>query len=254
MKKLLISAAALALLAACSAHVQTTSGADYLSRYNDSPAYGAASSDVDADVKRIAAIEPQLQFPARIGLARIEHGRLAAIPAEEGEVWQELAEALGPEFGEFAPVSPLIAAMVAEPREGFSGSPADVIADIRRGAARQHLDYVLTYEVGTARSERANELAVADLTIIGMWVLPTRGVKVDASASALLLDVRNGYPYATLTGHAEEKGAARAISTSSKIRTLSDKAETRAVVALAEEAENAFTELAARAPAAGAQP
>ncbi|MEO0467077.1 MAG: hypothetical protein AAF216_11095 [Pseudomonadota bacterium] len=252
--KLTASAVAgLLALTACSAHTQSTSGASYIARYDNYKADFAkadgAHGDVDADVMRIAQIEPQLEFPARIGLARIQWGQLQTIPADEAAIWQKMAEQIGPEMGDFIPVSPLIAEMVAEPRAPGRSSAANVIADVRRGAARQHLDYVLIYEVGTSKRERANDIAVADLTIIGMFVLPTRGVEVEASASAILLDVRNGYPYATLTGHAEENGHARVIDTSSRLVELAETAEARAVADLADAADEAFDQLVQAAAA-----
>ena len=90
---LVIALAALTLtLAACTSSVQTTSGADYLKGYDGSYAVqsGASGSDTDAAVRRVAAVEPNLKFPARIGLARIEHGQLAAVPEGEGQIWLNL--------------------------------------------------------------------------------------------------------------------------------------------------------------------
>ncbi len=240
------TAAAIAVvlaLGACTASLQTTSGADYLARYDASHeiANGVAT-DVDQDVRRIAAIEPNLVFPARI-----EHGSLTALPADEARIWQDLVEQMGPEHGEFVPVSPMIAAMVGETAAPGTNRAAAIIAHIRRGAARQHLDYVLTYEVGSSHQEKANALALADLTIIGMFVLPSRTIDVEATASGLMLDVRTGYPYATLTTHAEKSGVSRAVSEWSTSLEYADTAEERAVAKLAEEFGSAMDALAARA-------
>ena len=177
--KTLFASVAFVALGACTASLQTTSGADYLARYDASHeiANGTAT-DVDEDVRRIAAIEPSLAFPARIGLARIKHGSLTALSADEARIWQDTVESLGDQYGAMVPVSPLIASMVREPAAPGMDRAAAVIADIRRGAARQHLDYVLAYEVGSSRNDRANALALADLTIIGMFVLPSRTIDV----------------------------------------------------------------------------
>lgn len=245
--KLMAAATALMALAACETNLQTSSGADYLARYDASHEYGDGTlSEVDEDVRRIAAIEPTLAFPARIGLARIENGVLTTLPADEARIWQDQLEDMGGTYGEFVPVSPMIASMVSAPPTRRTSNAAAVIAHIRRGAARQHLDYVLTYEVGSSREEKANALALADLTIIGMFVLPSRSIEVEASASGLMLDVRTGYPYATLTTHAEKSGVSRVISDRSTGRTYADKAETRAVAKLAQEFGAAMSELEAR--------
>ncbi|MEL6828101.1 MAG: hypothetical protein AAFN91_17775 [Pseudomonadota bacterium] len=246
--KIVVSAAALIGVAACGTSLQTTSGADYLARYDASHEIAnGMPTDVDEDVRRIAAVEPNLIFPARIGLARIHKGKLTALPADEARIWQDLAEETDEAFGEFVPVSPLIAAMVSEPRVEGTSRAAAIIADIRRGAARQHLDYVVTYEVGSSREEKANALALADLTIIGMFVLPSRTVEVEATASALMLDVRTGYPYATLTTHAEKSGVSRAVSDQSTGRDYADTAEERAVAKLAQEFGDSLGPLAVRA-------
>lgn len=244
---------AIALLPACSTHMQTTSGSDYLSRYDEShTADYSPTTGVDADVRRIAAIEPDLRFPARIGLARIDNGQLVTLPGDEGYIWQDLASELGEGYGEFVPVSPLIAATVSDAK--YSRDPGDTIAHIRRGAARQHLDYVMIYEVGASRQEKANALALADLTIIGMFVLPTRSLEVEASASAIMLDVRTGYPYATLTAHAEKSGVTRVVSGRSSTQALVDTAEERAVAKLAGEVEIAMQGLATRSLELAARP
>ncbi|MFN7054888.1 hypothetical protein [Hyphomonas sp.] len=235
----LLAGAALALVAACGTTVQTTAGADYLARYDGSydVVAGASGSEVDGEVRRIAAVEPDIRFPARIGLARIENGRLAAIPEREAEAWAALAEQLDGAYGEFVPVSPLIAAMVSPAPADRHGAryAGDTIADIRRGAARQHLDYVLAYEVATAHSSRGSAISAADLTVIGMFVLPGRSVQAEAAASGILIDVRNGYPYATLTAFADRRGLSRTINAWEVRQDMLRDASAKAVLELAGE-------------------
>jgi len=246
----LVAGAFLALLAACGTSVQTTSGADYLARYDGSyeVAGGVSGSEVDGDVRRIAAIEPNILFPARIGLARIEKSRLVAIPEAEAEAWAALAAELDGAYGELVPVSPLIAALVNQPEPRFgTRHPSETIADIRRGAARQHLDYVLAYEVSTSHSSRGSALSVADLTVIGMFVLPGRSVQVEAAASGILLDVRNGYPYATLTAFADKRGLSRTINSWEVRQDMLKDTSAKAVLELAGELRTALELLEAAA-------
>ena len=253
--KLLIAASAALAIGACATSLQTTSGADYLARYDAShQTTDSLTAEVDEDVRRIAALEPTLAFPARIGLARIHRGTLTEIPADEAHIWQASLEDMGEQLGEIVPVSPLIAALVSDPatngrhaRSFDVNRAASVIAHIRRGAARQHLDFVLAYEVGSRQHRKANALSAADLTIIGMFVLPSRTVDVEASASALMLDVRTGYPYATLTTHAEASGLTRAVTNQSTRFAFVDSAEERAVEKLADEFAGALEALEARA-------
>ncbi len=235
-------------MTACTATLQTSSGADYLARYDEShTAYAATVNTVDADVRRIAAIEPTLAFPARIGVARIHNGALTGLPADEARIWQDAASEMDDAYGEFVPISPLIASMVAAPRAKGADRTSAIISHIRRGAARQHVDYVLVYEVGSSTRTKANALSLADLTIIGMFVLPSRTHDIKASASAVMLDVRTGYPYATLTAHADKQGLSRAVSNWTTKLDYADTAEEEAVANLAGDLTLAMDALAQRA-------
>lgn len=255
--------AAFLLLGACGQTVQTTSGADWAHR---TPAWAEASRrapsmqpppgqaastqprqatarSIDAMVLEAATTEPLLRFPARIGLARVEAGRLAAIPPEEAEPWLRLATDLGPAFGTFVPVSPLIAETTAASFP--QGSVQGVVERIRLGAARQHLDAVLVYEVTQSGTDRLTPFSVLDLTVIGAILLPTRAVEGKAVANALLLDVRNGYPYGTASSAGSAESAAPAFGTGDARRSTADLARAEAVGKLASEVKTMATQLAA---------
>lgn len=198
------------MLTSCATTTQMTSGSDYLARYQSTAATnlsGELANDLDNQIRDIAAIEPDLRFPARIGLARIEKGRLTNGPIEEMQMWGDLAEKLGAPYGEFVPVSPFIAAMVRPNNKTSKNKFAvsNVVADIRRASARQHLDYVLAYEVSQNTSNASNGLSIANLTVLGMYIIPSRNVKINSTASAILIDVRNGYPYGTASAFATDK-------------------------------------------------
>ncbi|MEX0923552.1 MAG: hypothetical protein WDZ84_12320 [Rhodovibrionaceae bacterium] len=199
----LVAGALLLGLAGCGYHTQSSSGRDYLQGYvpldeaaADPGIQGLSQAVIDA-----ASVEPLLTFPARI-----ERGRLTAIPAEEAGHWRALAERLGPAWGEFVPVSPLIAAFTAEEvglemdaRDCgyYRGCLGKTIQALRTGAARQHVDVVLIYE-GVAWSESENNpLSLVNWTIIGLWLAPSKNIAAGSAAQALLLDVRNGYTYGT---------------------------------------------------------
>ncbi len=226
------------LIAGCSANAQYSSGKSYLSRYeavkpakqrrarikqnrsfsdqygrqvvvldnSNSPSPVALS--LDAAVREAADVEPILQFPANIGIARIANGRLSRIPAAEGEL---LFDALGEagRYGTFVPVDPATAALAKQSiTEGWQHD--GTMATIRIGAARQHLDAVLVYEVGARGGSWTSGLGFADLTIIGGAILPTRSLEAQAIASATLIDVRNGYRY----GSADAQESAEALTPS----------------------------------------
>ncbi len=230
-------------LAACSHTTQYTSGQDYLRQYdNVATLTTAASGSIEADIRNIAAIEPDLQFPARIGLARIERGKLISVPQDESESWTILHKRLGPSFGDFVPVSPLITSMVSK-TDSKTPNARNVVDNIRRGSARQHLDYVLIYEVTDTADQNRNALQVADLSILGLFILPSRNIKVDSTATAMLIDVRNGYPYGTATAFAERKAVTTSVGSRGRKAKLKDKARVIAVENLTDDVEDFMFEL-----------
>lgn len=209
-------------LTACVHTIQTTSGRDYLSHYPTAQTYPTQARDyksIDAEVAKVAAIEPNLQFPARIGIVKIERGEIANMSQAEGDTWSEAAQRLGRSFGEFVPVSPLIAEMVTDKKSG--GTPLqNVIRKVRLGAARQHLDVVLLYEVYGKSESQSNVLSVMDLTIIGAYLSPGQSLKAEGYAKALLLDVRNGYPYGQAEAVADDTSISPLVGSEARLKSL----------------------------------
>lgn len=251
-----LALAATVLLAACGHQVQTTSGSKYLSAYDDPERAIDREVATDAEIAAAADVEPQLRFPARLGLARIGEQGLVAVPAAEAEAWRELAGRLGSGYGEFVPVSPLVAALATpEPPKmvavlnqdrarSYRTSLARVVREIRLGAARQHLDAVLIYETFGQSSEASNPLAVTKLALIGFF-LPTENVEAEGAAQAVLVDVRNGYTYGTASA-VSQKPVARItnVSDSGDAHVVARvEAEARAVAALTGEVEGMMREL-----------
>ncbi len=221
MKLILAALTAAASLSACGSYsAQTTSGADYLARY-DGPKAAAQQvvtrttkkdgstveeivtpePSLEELIRQAAAVEPLLKFPARIGLARIENGAMTAIPVGEFDVWFTLVQAHG-DMGTFVPVDPFVAeytaqTVISEDRRRSASRATDAVNRIRLGAARQHIDAVLIYEVGAKATKENTALALADLTVLGGAFLPTRAIDAEGRGRALLMDVRNGYPYGT---------------------------------------------------------
>lgn len=226
----LLAGASVLALCGCATTVQTSSGRDYLAARPDwlPPATAAGQPmSVDRAVFEAASAEPLLRFPARLGLARLEHGSLTSVPPAEADHWLALAKDLGPGFGEFVPISPLVAELAAGAER--AGSPRAAIDRIRIGAARQHVDAVLVYEVRGSGNDSLTPLSVLDLTIVGAYLVPSRAVKGEAAADAMLVDVRNGYPYGTAASHAEESGLAPSFGSGSRSLAAERDAEAKAV-------------------------
>lgn len=232
-------------LTACGHTIQTTSGRDYLSQYPPAQTYATQPHDykeINAEVAKVAAIEPNLQFPARIGIVKIERGDIANMSQEEGNTWTEAAQRLGRSFGEFVPVSPLIAEMVTEQKA--VGTPLqNVIRKVRLGAARQHLDVVLLYEVYGKSESHSNFLSVMDLTIIGAYISPGQSLKAQGYAKALLLDVRNGYPYGQAEAVADDESISPLVGSESRLKSLYQRTALAATQKLSVEVEKMLQKL-----------
>lgn len=243
----LIGAIAIAL-AGCEHYTQTTSGGDYLRKY-EAPAKGALS--IDKEVRQAAAVEPLLRFPARIGLARIAkverwhaNPELTGIPAVEVKAWTNAAQRLGPSFGEFVPVSPILAQMFTPKTErSHYNTVAETIEQIRLGAARQHLDAVLIYESEGTADSKNTPLSITEWTLIGAFVLPTQDVEAVGTAQALLLDVRNGYPYGIVHASANDSALSARFNTGENKRDLAEAMRLSAVEKLAPEVERMMRDL-----------
>ncbi|MEL6678336.1 MAG: hypothetical protein AAFQ51_06480 [Pseudomonadota bacterium] len=142
------------------------------------------------------ASEPLLTLPARIGLARLASGVLTEVPSGELDVWTEMAAGL-PQVASADVVSPLLLSSIG-------GGGDAVLLRIMEAARRQGMDAVLVYDV-TSRVRLDNTaLAIADLTLIGAAVLPTRYLEGEGRADAVLLDSRNAYPYLTASAGVRE--------------------------------------------------
>ena len=242
----LSSIAVAIFLVGCTHAVQTTSGINYLASF---PEAAESDQDFEAKLRAAANVEPLLRFPARIGLARIGHNHCRAMllspSAEEGKAWLELADSLGPDYGEFVPISPLVAAMVAPtpPACWDSDSARDVVGTVRLAAARQHIDVVMIYEVDATANARRNPLSIANWTVIGAFVVPSQNLKAQGVAQAMLVDVRNGYPYGTIKATADDKAMSALIRSWEAEKDLTKRVETAAVKNLAQEARDLMREL-----------
>jgi hypothetical protein len=259
--------AALMTLGACTHTAQTSSGADYLARYDAAMARTAAAPTTrthasslndsgdqietrltpDEMVRLAASVEPILTFPARFGLARLDRGKLVGIPTTEMALWSTLIEK-NRSLGEFVAINPLIAEftsnIVRQPRRADSQQNfVDTVTKIRLGAARQHVDAVLIYEVGAVADRNFTPLYLADLTIIGGTFLPTRSIEAKGVASALLLDVRNGYPYGNASAISDLSGLSTTFGKEERTEDLRQAAALQGVENLVPEVEAMISEL-----------
>jgi len=163
------------------------------------------------------------------------------VPLAEADAWLELVRTRGAAYGEFVPVSPLVAQLTAA--SVGRDSVRSVVDTIRIGAARQHLGAVLVYEVSGGRRDSATPLSVLDLTIIGNFPVPSRALQGRATAAAMLIDVRNGHPYASASAQAEEDGVWTNSGSTDRSAELMRRAQVEAVRRLTVEVAAAVEKL-----------
>lgn len=232
-------------MSSCSSTTQNSSGAEYLAKYDGVATSAATTGDesFEETLRKVAAVEPVLSFPAKIGLARIEQGRLTALPADELKSWMDLRDNLGEDFGEFVLVNPMIAEMVSNSVKTKDSSISS-INQIRLAGARQHLDAVLIYEVQTKSDGKDNLLSLGNITIIGSYVLPSETVEAEGSASAVLIDVLQGYPYGTADVSIDkQKGYATNNGTYDRGQEMRNEISKVAVEKLSPEVEKMFRDV-----------
>jgi hypothetical protein len=74
---MLAALSCVAMLGACGVYTQTTSGSDWLAAHPSGKSAAANPGGIDAQVRSVAAVEPTLRLPARIGIARLDRNGLA---------------------------------------------------------------------------------------------------------------------------------------------------------------------------------
>jgi hypothetical protein len=136
-------------LGACSSQTYTTSGANYLA---------ARPGPIDPEIAAIAAIDPSVQFPARIGIARMIDGQLTLPPTQEAALLQDFQSRAG-QLGHFEMVSPAIQQSLPQGTQAAGQRSAQLTA------ARQHLDYVLIYDL-TRRTDTNGGIGVGQAALM----------------------------------------------------------------------------------------
>jgi hypothetical protein len=134
----------------------------------------------------------------------------------------------------------------AEPPAGVvdrARSRREIIDRLRLGGARQHLDAIIVYEVHGQTSRRQTSLSLTDLTLIGAYIAPGRRASAVSNATALMFDVRNGYPYGGADATVEKEKLAPAIYAAARERDLLKATQAAAVSDLAPKLADMITTL-----------
>ena len=152
----------------------------------------------DAGIEAAFSREPAAEFPANVAIARVQapeyvsptnrgygSGAFTVVTVRDIETDEDY-ERLGAATGVRA-VAPLTRILL--PTELQS------TASLREAAAQLRTDLLLIYTVDTAF--RTDVGRIGPLQTIGLGFLPNRESHVDATVSAMVVDVRTGYVYGT---------------------------------------------------------
>jgi hypothetical protein len=155
----------------------------------------ALSDQADGSIEAALDKKPLAQFPAAIAVARVEspgyrtdtaegwgYGRYSIVTTRDIED-PGVLEAMGelPQVRGIAPINRML--LPANLQSNF---------ELRRAAAELHADMLLIYSIDTTFDEK--DLA-GPLTLVTLGLAPDQKISVTSTASAALLDTRNGYVY-----------------------------------------------------------
>lgn len=144
----------------------------------------------DEDVFRIEQRTPQIQFPIRLAVAPPDfcgHGETAGA-RDEVLAWGEKLKKAGV-VSEFFILPEML---IRGCREGGSQS---YVKAVRLAAARLQADAVLLLRSVTDTQGSPNLLAVLDLTIVGMFVIPGHHAESLSVVEGVVIDNRNQFLY-----------------------------------------------------------
>lgn len=135
---------------------------------------------------------------AKVGIARIEEGRLRAAPFNELRDWASMSLTLDPAQISFAPVSPVALARFT-PTQFDSSNKID---EIRLAAAEQGMSHVIIY--GRESDARWNSFGGMALDNTGLTVPAGHRLSPKGKVKALIVGTYSGTIYGTVTSQDDE--------------------------------------------------
>jgi len=186
-------------LAGCESYSTPGARADF-SALGLSPAEKAALSD--SSVQKLLEKKPLVQFPAAIAVAHVQGGTYNSYSYRRyaGDNPRSAYTVITTNEVETEDDFKTIAALpkvkgVATIKRILLDQTLNSDLELRNAAAKLHADLLLCYTFDTAFY---SQNAAAPLSLISLGVFPTEIKKVRSTASALLMDVNNGYIYAVV--------------------------------------------------------
>jgi hypothetical protein len=203
----------------CASYTTPSRGADFSTM---------RESQTDADVAEALAKKPLAKFPASIAIVRIESSGYKSATAQswgsgkfsivtthdvESPATFESLQKL-PQVAGLAPINRLLL-------------PQDLQSyrDLRQAAGSLHADMLLIYTIDTVFQQQ--DLA-EPLTLITLGLAPDQKIQVVSTASAALLDTRNGYVYGVCEETEHRSGLTIGWSSDAAVDDARQKTESKA--------------------------
>ena len=241
----LLALSTLSLLGGCSAHYAAPGGAADMGVFA-APELTPEQRENLTDPGYAALIErkPLASFPTRIAVARVQepgyksytsnsygtgaYSLVTTRDVENKEDYERLYKL--PMISGIAPISGLV----------MSGSKMNNDEDLRRAAATVGAQMLLVYTLDT-------HIHVADSTspidVVTLGVLPHKKPRINTTASAVLIDTRNGFVYGLAEGSAQESQLANSWNTEKAIDQARRRAEAEAFADLVDGLEKMWADV-----------
>jgi hypothetical protein len=160
--------------------------------------------DTDGSIRQALTKKPLAQFPTGIAVARVQasgyssptargwgHGNYSVVTTRDIEKPEQIKRlAKLPMIEGVAPMSRILL-------------PESLQSDceLRQAAAQLHADMLLIYTIDTQFTE---EDKLKPMSVITLGLSPNRQVRLVSTASAVLMDTRNGYVYGVAEATSQE--------------------------------------------------
>jgi hypothetical protein len=207
---------------------------------------GSAGADLrtlaadSAPVASALARRPMAQFPTNIAIVRVQspgagqgygQGRYAVVSTRDVETADQVQRLLKLQrVGGVAPIGRLLL-----PEQLDSDVP------LRQAAAQLHADMLLIYTFDT-RYETDD--AFVPLSIVSLGLAPVENVKMNTTASAILMDTHNGYIYGVAEASGkDQEGFASALTMEHAISVAREKTEAAAFEGLLRDFERTWPKI-----------
>jgi len=218
----------LGLLAGCEATYTTPGEKADFSKLGLTPE--AAAALTDSSLAATLAKKPLVTFPASIAVVRVQAPNYTSYSYHNGSPRRgafsviTLRDIEKDEDFEAIEKLPRVAGVAGIKsillREGMNSD-----LDLRNAAAQLNANLLLYYTLETAFDTQTH---VAPLGVITLGTFPTEEARVTCTASAVLMDTRNGYVYSVLENSAQDNQIANAWTSAEAMDQVRKRVERKA--------------------------